>query len=134
MRFCVLAGGSELRSSSRIPEVAADIQPSCSIFFHSFAASVAQSSIVIKSPKSLLARHAWQQLNIAIDIFETAGAGGAPVSMFCPRLRALRDTALLSLQNAQGVPLGMNTAQVSDFLAEGTDANLSILVRRRLFG
>lgn len=103
---------------------------STSIFFHAFAASVAQSSIVIKSPNSVLAPHAWAQLAIAIDVFETASTGGAPVSMFVPRLKSLRDTAFLSLQNAQSVPRGLATSQVSDFLAEGTDANLSILVSR----
>jgi hypothetical protein len=99
-----------------------------SIFFHSFAASVAQSSIVIKSPNSMLARHSWSQLNIAIDVFETASTGGAPVAMFVPRLKSLRENAYMSLENAQSVPMGLARAQVSDYLAEGTDANLSILV------
>ncbi|KAM0791581.1 hypothetical protein ACM66B_006025 [Microbotryomycetes sp. NB124-2] len=97
------------------------------IFFHSFAASVAQSSIVIKSPKSALARHAWTQLELALDVFEQAGKGGAPPSAFVPRLKALRDTALASLQAAQTVPTGIVSGQVLEFLMKETDASLSIL-------
>ncbi|GAA5970294.1 hypothetical protein JCM21900_001034 [Sporobolomyces salmonicolor] len=97
------------------------------IFFHAFAASVAQSSLVIKSPTSMLAPHAWSQLNQAVAIFETAGSSGAPVAMFVPRLQLLRQKAYLSLQNIISVPLGLGRGDVSDSLAEGTDVNLSIL-------
>ncbi|BGP40532.1 hypothetical protein JCM10449v2_004494 [Rhodotorula kratochvilovae] len=101
------------------------------IYFHAFAASVAQSSLVIKSPRSMLAPHAWSQLNEAVAIFETAGATGAPVAAFVPRLRILRDKAYLSLQNVISVPLGLSAGQppadVADSLAEGTDASLFIL-------
>ncbi|GAA5820480.1 hypothetical protein JCM3770_005543 [Rhodotorula araucariae] len=100
------------------------------IYFHAFAASVAQSSLVIKSPRSMLAPHAWSQLNEAVAIFEAAGASGAPVAAFVPRLRLLRDKAYLSLQNVISVPLGLSSqppADVADSLAEGTDASLFIL-------
>ncbi|GAA5887930.1 hypothetical protein JCM6882_000806 [Rhodosporidiobolus microsporus] len=101
------------------------------IFFHAFAASVAQSSLVIKSPRSMLAPHAWSQLNEAVATFEAAGAGGAPVAAFVPRLHILRDKAFLALQNVISVPLGLGTARsdvdVSDSLAAGTDASLFIL-------
>lgn len=79
----------------------------------------------------MLAPHAWSQLNEAVALFEAAGAGGAPVAAFVPRLRVLREKAFLSLQNAIAVPLGLVDAQsrtdVSDSLAEGTDVSLSIL-------
>ncbi|KAK4047150.1 hypothetical protein OIV83_005602 [Microbotryomycetes sp. JL201] len=97
------------------------------IFFHSFAASVAQSSIVIKSPRSALARHAWTQIELAIDIFERAGSGGAPPCAFVPRLRALKETALASLQAAESVPTGLMSTEVTAFLSKETDASLSIL-------
>ncbi|SCV72214.1 BQ2448_4908 [Microbotryum intermedium] len=95
--------------------------------FH--ATACAQSSIVIQSPNSKLARHSWTQLMIAIDVFETAACGGAPVAMFVPRLHALRDAAFESLQAANSVPAGIPRTQVSDYLAKGkgTDAELSIL-------
>lgn len=98
------------------------------ILFHSFSAAVAQSSILIKSPTSLLARHSWEQLNLAIDIFEVASTGGAPVSNYVPRLLSLRENAYLSLQNALSVPRGLERAQVSEHLAAGTDASLLVLV------
>lgn len=98
------------------------------VYFHAFAASVAQSSLVIKSPMSMLAPHAWGQINEAIAIFESAGSGGAPVAAFVPRLHNLRNRAFLSLQNVISVPLGLGAAvDVGDSLAEGTDAVLSIL-------
>ncbi|SGY20619.1 BQ5605_C016g08107 [Microbotryum silenes-dioicae] len=98
-------------------------------FSQAFAAACAQSSIVIQSPNSKLARHSWTQLMIAIDVFETAAGGGAPVAMFVPRLHALRDAAFESLQAAHSVPAGIPRTQVSDYLAKGkgTDAELSIL-------
>lgn len=74
---------------------------------------------MIKSPHSVLTRHAWGQLELAIEIFETAATGGAPVSTFVPRLKALREKAYTSLVNAQSVPHGID---------DETDANLSILV------
>ncbi|GAA6051435.1 hypothetical protein NBRC10513_000393 [Rhodotorula toruloides] len=101
------------------------------IWFHAFAGSVAQSSLVIKSPRSMLAPHAWSQLNEAVALFEAAGADGAPVAAFVPRLRVLREKAFLSLQNAISVPLGLmdphSSTDVGDSLAEGTDVSLSIL-------
>ncbi|GAA5865743.1 hypothetical protein JCM8547_002763 [Rhodosporidiobolus lusitaniae] len=123
------------------------------IFFHAFAASVAQSSLVIKSPRSMLAPHAWSQLNEAVSTFELAGSSGAPVAAFVPRLHLLREKAFMSLQNVISVPLaGLtgagvgggaaggarggageshdspgNAKDVGDSLAEGTDAGLSIL-------
>lgn len=93
------------------------------LYFHSFAASVAQASIVIKSPHSVLTKHAWGQLELAINIFEKAATGGAPMSTFVPRLKALRETAYTSLINAQTVPREID---------DETDANLSILVSLRL--
>ncbi|GAA5833260.1 hypothetical protein JCM9279_001470 [Rhodotorula babjevae] len=101
------------------------------IFFHTYACSVAQASLVIKSPRSMLAPHAWSQLNEAVAIFESAGAGGAPVASFVPRLHVLREKAYLSLQNVISVPLGLATGQagedMGDALAEGTDASRFIL-------
>lgn len=97
-------------------------------FFHAFAASVAQASIVIQSPHSALTRHAWGQLEMAIDVFETAAVGGAPVASLVPRLKVLRETAYASLLKAQSVPRGLASNQVSTYLDEKTDADLSILV------
>ncbi|GAA6060984.1 hypothetical protein JCM10212_000670 [Sporobolomyces blumeae] len=97
------------------------------IFFHAFAASVAQSSLVIKCPSSMLAPHAWSQINEAVVIFETAGAGGAPCASFVPRLKSLREKAWLSLQNLISVPLGLGRGDMSESLLEGTDVNKSIL-------
>ncbi|KAL8290374.1 hypothetical protein RQP46_002632 [Phenoliferia psychrophenolica] len=102
------------------------------IFFHAFAASVAQSSLVIKSPGSMLARHAWGQLNLAVEIFESASVGGAPVSMFVPRLRTLRDTCYTSLQASLSIPSTLGAPSLSSVLdvrteTTGTDADLSVL-------
>ncbi|GAA5897932.1 hypothetical protein JCM8208_003195 [Rhodotorula glutinis] len=101
------------------------------IFFHTYACSVAQASLVIKSPRSMLAPHAWSQLNEAVAIFECAGAGGAPVASFVPRLHVLREKAYLSLQNVISVPLGLGAGRpgedMGDALAEGTDASRFIL-------
>lgn len=98
------------------------------IYFHAFAASVAQSSLVIKSPRSTLAPHAWSQLNDAVRIFEEAGSGGAPVAAYVPRLHVLREKAYLSLQNAMSVPTGLDTSSaLADELAAGTDVSLSVL-------
>ncbi|GAA5984135.1 hypothetical protein JCM10908_006063 [Rhodotorula pacifica] len=102
------------------------------IYFHAFAASVAQSSLVIKSPRSTLAPHAWSQLNEAVRIFDAAGAGGAPVAAFVPRLRLLLEKAYLSLQNVISIPRGPgdlegDAADLAEQLAEGTDVSLSIL-------
>ncbi|GAA5820631.1 hypothetical protein JCM11251_003084 [Rhodosporidiobolus azoricus] len=100
------------------------------IFFHAFAASVAQSSLVIQSPRSMLAPHAWSQLHDAVSTFEAAGAGGAPVAAFVPRLHVLRDKAFQALQNAISVPFGIGAAPpttISGDLAAGTDASLFIL-------
>ncbi|KPV75000.1 uncharacterized protein RHOBADRAFT_53911 [Rhodotorula graminis WP1] len=101
------------------------------IFFHTYACSVAQASLVIKSPRSMLAPHAWSQLNEAVAIFESAGAGGAPVASFVPRLHVLREKAYLSLQNVISVPLGLGAGRpgedMGDALAEGTDASRFIL-------
>lgn len=105
--------------------------PKQSVYFHAFAASVAQASLVIKSPRSMLAPHSWSQLNEAVATFEVAGAGGAPVASFVPRLHVLREKAYLSLQNVISVPLGLGsgrpTEDVGDALAEGTDASRFIL-------
>ncbi|GAA5870765.1 hypothetical protein JCM3774_001672 [Rhodotorula dairenensis] len=102
------------------------------IYFHAFAASVAQSSLVIKSPRSTLAPHAWSQLNEAVRIFDAAGSGGAPVAAFVPRLRLLLEKAYLSLQNVISIPRGPadlegDAADLAEQLAEGTDVSLSIL-------
>lgn len=102
------------------------------IYFHAFAASVAQSSLVIKSPRSTLAPHAWSQLNEAVQIFDAAGSGGAPVAAFVPRLRILLEKAYLSLQSVISVPRAPggvegDAADLAERLAEGTDVSLSIL-------
>ncbi|GAA6041112.1 hypothetical protein JCM8097_004118 [Rhodosporidiobolus ruineniae] len=91
------------------------------IFFHAFAASVAQSSLVIKSPSSMLAPHAWSQLNEAVSIFEHAGASGAPVAAFVPRLKVLREKAFGSLQAAIAVPLGLALGGTTGGAAGGRD-------------
>lgn len=113
------------------------------------AAEVAQSSIVIKAPGSLLARHAWGQrtspnitnprvpsltltfpVNLAIEIFETASVGGAPCSMFVPRLQTLRNNAFIAIQTSTTVPHDLRHKDMSEFLeflAEGTDASASML-------
>jgi len=79
----------------------------------------------------MLAPHAWSQLNEAVAIFESAGAGGAPVASFVPRLHVLREKAYLSLQNVISVPLGLGAGRsgedMGDALAEGTDASRFIL-------
>ncbi|GAA5924666.1 hypothetical protein JCM10213_000410 [Rhodosporidiobolus nylandii] len=100
------------------------------VYFHAYAGSVAQASLVIKSPRSVLAGHAWRQVEDAVAIFEIAGSDGAPVAAFVPRLRILRDKAFLSLQNAISIPLGVggqSPQDVGDALAEGTDASAWIL-------
>ncbi|KAK4702072.1 hypothetical protein P7C70_g4153, partial [Phenoliferia sp. Uapishka_3] len=100
------------------------------IFFHAFAASVAQSSLVIRSPGSMLARHAWGQLNLAVEIFVAASIHGAPVASFVPRLRTLRDTAYTSLQSSLSIPpsMGAPASSAPSPAAPGNDdAELSIL-------
>ncbi|GAA5967730.1 hypothetical protein JCM11641_005747 [Rhodosporidiobolus odoratus] len=98
------------------------------IYFHSVSASVAQASLVIKSPKSVLAPHAWRQLNEACEVFEVAGAEGAPVAAFVPRLRTLREKAYVSLTNTISVPLGLGVpSPISTTEEDAADASLSIL-------
>lgn len=98
------------------------------IFFHAFTASVAQSALVVTSPKSMLAQHAWGQLNIAVEIFEEASVGGAPVAMLFPRVQALRDNAFASLQAAETIPMGIGDSRPSpDAQGVVSDENLSIL-------
>lgn len=81
----------------------------------------------------MLARHAWGQLNQAVEVFELASVGGAPVSMFVPRLRTLRQTAYTSLQTSLSIPTTLGAPSLSskvstpETLAEGTDADLSVL-------
>ncbi|KAK4700144.1 hypothetical protein P7C70_g6107, partial [Phenoliferia sp. Uapishka_3] len=79
------------------------------IFFHAFAVSVSVSSLVVKCPTSILARHAWDQLNIAVEIFEIASRGGAPVAMLLPRVEMLREQAYASLQSSMGIPFAPRT-------------------------
>ncbi|GAA5999855.1 hypothetical protein JCM10207_005938 [Rhodosporidiobolus poonsookiae] len=86
--------------------------------FHCFASTVAQASLVIKSPKSVLAPHAWGQLNEAVAVFEAAGASGAPVAAFVPRLHVLRDKAFRSLQHAIAVPMQLAASSASPDGAE----------------
>lgn len=90
---------------------------------------VAQSSLVIKSPGSMLARHAWGQLNLAVEIFESASVGGAPVSMFVPRLRTLRDRSYTSLQASLSIPSSLGAPTLTGLVdprdeGPGTDADL----------
>ncbi|GAA5857840.1 hypothetical protein JCM1840_000932 [Sporobolomyces johnsonii] len=74
------------------------------MFFHLFVAGVAQSSLLIKAPTSILVSHVWQQLNETCSLFEAAAQNGAPVAMLVPRIHALRRKALDSLQQSRRVP------------------------------
>ena len=74
------------------------------IFFHAFAVSVSMASLVVQCPTSILARHSWDQLHLAVEIFQSASRDGAPVAMLLPRVEALRDQALASIQSAMGLP------------------------------
>ncbi|KAL8276309.1 hypothetical protein RQP46_011275 [Phenoliferia psychrophenolica] len=97
-----------------------EVDPVLHIFFHAFAVSVSVSSLVVKCPTSILARHAWDQLNVAVEIFESAARDGAPVAMLLPRVEKLRETAYASLQSSMGIPFAPRT--------EGpTDATISML-------
>ncbi|GAA5939390.1 uncharacterized protein JCM15063_004508 [Sporobolomyces koalae] len=98
------------------------------IFFHAFAASVGQASLCIKAPRSVLAPFAWGQLREAVSIFETAGATGAPCSLYVPRLKTLQEKAYISLQSLLTVPSNLGfDGNLSEILSAGTDVDRSIL-------
>ncbi|SGY55414.1 BQ5605_C006g04020 [Microbotryum silenes-dioicae] len=80
------------------------------IYFHTFATTVVQSSLVVKCPRSKLVQHALYQITAAIDIFETAAVTGAPVAMLLPRAKSLRTDALRAIQSTRRIPASMRAS------------------------
>lgn len=63
------------------------------------------SSLVIVCPRSVLAGPAWEQINVAYDIFDAGSRGGAPlVTYLLPQVEKLRVRAYASLQASMGRP------------------------------
>ncbi|GAA6049994.1 hypothetical protein NBRC10513_001336 [Rhodotorula toruloides] len=100
--------------------------------WHAFVAAAAQASLVIKSPGSMLAGHAWQQLNEACSLFENAAPRGPTYANLLPRIQLLRQKAhdvLVSVRHIQPtlVPLPPDAQAVesSELNALGTSTQLS---------
>ncbi|SCZ94347.1 BZ3500_MvSof-1268-A1-R1_Chr12-2g03836 [Microbotryum saponariae] len=98
------------------------------IYFHTFAATVVQSSLVVKCPRSKLVQHALDQITVAIDIFETAAVTGAPVAMLLPRAKSLRTDALRAIQSTRRITASMRASNGPGVVSTSKEpANLDIL-------
>ncbi|EMS22964.1 hypothetical protein NBRC10512_005311 [Rhodotorula toruloides] len=100
--------------------------------WHAFVAAAAQASLVIKSPGSMLAGHAWQQLNEACSLFENAAPRGPTYANLLPRIHLLRQKAhdvLVSVRHIQPtlvpLPPDAQAVELSELNALGTSTQLS---------
>ncbi|GAA5822290.1 hypothetical protein JCM5353_001557 [Sporobolomyces roseus] len=97
------------------------------IYYHMWTAAVAQASLLIKAPSSLMVPQVWEQLNEICNTFEIASETGAPVIALLPRVRSLRQKAYNVLQEAQTIPhpLSQPTLPASRKVDFGTSTRLS---------
>ncbi|GAA5874531.1 hypothetical protein JCM8547_002186 [Rhodosporidiobolus lusitaniae] len=102
--------------------------------FHLFVAGVSLASFVIRSPRSMLAPRAWDQLNETLQIFETSGGQpGTPGHLLRPQLRTFQQKAYAALTSAADLhhPLGAaaidekDRIAASDLLSLGTTTQLA---------
>ncbi|BGP26263.1 hypothetical protein JCM10295v2_005208 [Rhodotorula toruloides] len=100
--------------------------------WHAFVAAAAQASLVIKSPGSMLAGHAWQQLNEACSLFEQTAPRGPTYANLLPRIQLLRQKAhdvLVSVRHIQPtlvpLPPDAQAVELSELNALGTSTQLS---------
>ncbi|BGP18249.1 hypothetical protein JCM10213v2_006307 [Rhodosporidiobolus nylandii] len=102
------------------------------MFFHLFVTGVSQSSLIIRSPNSMLVPHAWNSLNEACTIFEKSAPKGAPGATLLPRIDSLRQKAYEAIAASRSVPAGLGSAPLeqsnstaADLLSLGTTTQLS---------
>ncbi|GAA5893756.1 hypothetical protein JCM6882_003087 [Rhodosporidiobolus microsporus] len=105
------------------------------ISLHLFVAGVSMSSFIVRSPSSMLTSHAWDQLNEACSIFESAAQSGTAAAATLPRILSLRQKAHDAITAARRIPSGpadrLTVKQeepdstASDLLSFGTTTVLS---------
>ncbi|GAA5825441.1 hypothetical protein JCM11251_006984 [Rhodosporidiobolus azoricus] len=104
------------------------------ISLHLFVTGVSMSSLIVRSPSSTLASHAWDQLNEACSILESAAqSGNAPAAML-PRVLPLRQKAYDAIMSSRKITteLARSTkvkedpdSTAADLLSLGTTTTLS---------